>query len=212
MDESTFELLKAIIPSAITAVVAIIALITSAYSSHKATKTSYSNNIDNMRFTQKEKISDQIIEKASVLLTKTDPNYLNTIINEITPIEISKSEFTSIQKQLLSITDEIQTLSTNIKLLTYSIKDSNSEKLIYKIYEELDLVHSEIQDMILQLIQLYCALTPNGNIKNITVMPEKYKLEKSFSEKYPKIYTDLSVDIILLVETQKKNSIPQSKA
>lgn len=36
MDESTFELLKAIIPSAITAVVAIIALITSAYSSHKA--------------------------------------------------------------------------------------------------------------------------------------------------------------------------------
>ena len=72
MDESTFELLKAIIPSAITAVVAIIALITSAYSSHKATKTSYSNNIDNMRFTQKEKISDQIIEKASILLTKTE--------------------------------------------------------------------------------------------------------------------------------------------
>lgn len=72
MNNLTFELLKAIVPSAITAVVAIIALITSAYSSHKATKTSYSNNIDNMRFTQKEKISDQIIEKSSILLTKVD--------------------------------------------------------------------------------------------------------------------------------------------
>lgn len=211
MSESAFELLKAIIPSAITAVVAIIALVTSAYSSHKATKTSYNNNVDNMRFTQKEKISDQIIEKASILLTKSDPNYLNTIINGITPMEISDSEFTSVQKQLLSITDEIQTLSINIKLLSYTIRDANSEKLIYKIYEEMDLIHNQVQDMILQLIQLYLALTPNGNIKNITVMPEKYKLEKSFSEKYPKIYTDLSVDIISLVEILKKNSIPQSK-
>lgn len=211
MSESTFELLKAIIPSIITAVVAIIALITSAYSSHKATKTSYSNNIDNMRFTQKEKISDQIIEKSSVLLTKSDPNYLNTIINEITPREITVTEFTNIQKQLLSIIDEVQTLSTNIKLLSYAIKDSDSEELIYKIYEEMDLVHNQIQNMILQLIQLYLALTPNGNIKNIVVMPEKYKLEKSFSETYPKIYEDLSVDIILLVEILKKKSIPQSK-
>lgn len=122
MSESAFELLKAIVPSAITAIVAIIALITSAYSSHKATKTSYNNNVDNMRFTQKEKISDQIIEKASILLTKSDPNYLNTIINEITPMEISDSEFTSVQNRLLSITDEIQTLSINIKLLSYAIK------------------------------------------------------------------------------------------
>ena len=37
MSETTFELLKAIIPSVITASVAIIALITSAYSSKKAT-------------------------------------------------------------------------------------------------------------------------------------------------------------------------------
>ncbi len=211
MSESAFELLKAIVPSAITAIVAIIALITSAYSSHKATKTSYNNNIDNMRFTQKEKISDQIIEKASILLTKSDPNYLNTIINGITPMEISDSEFTSVQNQLLSITDEIQTLSTNIKLLSYTIKDTNSEALIYKIYGEMDLIHNQVQDMILQLIQLYLALTPNGNIKNIAVMPEKYKLEKSFSEKYPKIYTDLSIDIISLVEILKKNSIPQGK-
>lgn len=55
MTETTFELLKAIIPSVITASVAIIALVTSAYSSKKATQISYSNNIDNMRFTQKEK-------------------------------------------------------------------------------------------------------------------------------------------------------------
>ncbi len=211
MSELTFELLKTIIPPVITAVVTIIALITSAYSSYKATKTSYSNNIDNMRFTQKEKISDQIIEKSSILLTKSDPNYLNTIINGITPIKISDSEFTGIQNQLLSITDEIQTLSINIKLLSYTIRDINSEKLIYKIYDEMDLIHIEVQDMILQLIQLYLALTPNGNIKNITVMSEKYKLEKDFSEKYPKIYTELSIDIISLVEMLKKNSIPQSK-
>ena len=126
-------------------------------------------------------------------------------------MEISDSEFTSVQNQLLSITDEIQTLSTNIKLLSYTIKDTNSEALIYKIYGEMDLIHNQVQDMILQLIQLYLALTPNGNIKNIAVMPEKYKLEKSFSEKYPKIYTDLSIDIISLVEILKKNSIPQGK-
>lgn len=88
MTETTFELLKAIIPSVITASVAIIALVTSSYSSKKATQISYSNNIDNMRFTQKEKLSDQIIEKTSLLLTITDPNYLNTIINKITPKEI----------------------------------------------------------------------------------------------------------------------------
>lgn len=90
-------------------------------------------------------------------------------------------------------------------------KYTNSEILIYKIYEEMDLIHNQVLDMILQLIQLYLALTPNGNIKNITVMPEKYKLEKSFSEKYPKIYTDLSIDIISLVEILKKNSIPKDK-
>jgi len=75
----------------------------------------------------------------------------------------------------------------------------------------MDLIHIQVQDMILQLIQLYLALTPNGNIKNISVIPEKYKLEKSFSEKYPKVYTDLSVDIISLVEMLKRNSIPQNK-
>ncbi len=41
MTETTFELLKAIIPSVITASVAIIALVTSSYSSKKATQISY---------------------------------------------------------------------------------------------------------------------------------------------------------------------------
>ncbi len=210
MSETTFELLKAIIPSVITASVAIIALITSAYSSKKATETSYSNNIDNMRFTQKEKISDQIIEKASSLLTITDPNYLNTIINKITPKEITNSEFTKIQRQLLSITDDIQTLATNIKLLSYAVKDAESIQLIGKIYGEMDSAHDQIHDMILKLIQLYLALTTNGNIKNINVMAEKYKLEISFSETYPSSYVDLSEDIINLVDILKKKSIPQN--
>lgn len=210
MSETAFELLKAIIPSVITATVAIIALITSAYSSKKATKTSYSNNIDNMRFTQKEKISDQIIEKASLLITKADPNYLNTVINEIVPKEITDTEFTNIQTRLLSITDDIQTLSTNIKMLSYSIRESETEALIFKTYDEMDSIHSQIQEMIMQLIKIYLALTPNGNIENITVMSEKYKLEISFSETYPKIYSDFAVDMMQLVAMLKKNSIPQN--
>lgn len=208
MSETTFELLKAIIPSLITAAVAIIALITSAYSAKKATETSYSNNIDNMHFAQKEKISDQIIEKASALITKTDPNYLNTVINEITPKEISDLEFTSIQTRLLSITDDIQTLSTNIKMLSYSIRESETETLIFKTFSEMDSIHNEVQEMIMQLIKIYLALTPNGNIEDLSVMPEKYKLEKSFSETYPPIYTDFVVDMMQLIEMLKKNSIP----
>lgn len=211
MSETTFELLKAIIPSVITASVAIIALITSAYSSKKATETSYSNNIDNMRFTQKEKISDQIIEKASLLLTITDPNYLNTIINKITPKEITDSEFTEIQSSLLSVSDNIQTLSTNIKLLSYSVREPQTEEIIFKIFNEMDSIHKQVDDMIMQLVKIYCALTPNGNIENITVMAEKYKLETSFSETYPEYYKDFSVDMILLVELLKKNSIPHNK-
>lgn len=211
MTETTFELLKAIIPSVITASVAIIALVTSAYSSKKATQISYSNNIDNMRFTQKEKLSDQINEKTSLLLTITDPNYLNTIINKITPKEITDSEFTEIQTKLLSVPDNIQTLSTNIKLLSYSIREPQTQEIIFKIFNEMDYLHKQVEDMIMKLIKIYCALTPNGNIENITVMAEKYKLETSFSKTYPKYYEDFSVDMVLLVETLKKNSIPQNK-
>ena len=50
MTETTFELLKAIIPSVITASVAIIALVTSAYSSKKATQISYSKNIEKKNY------------------------------------------------------------------------------------------------------------------------------------------------------------------
>lgn len=211
MSETTFELLKAIIPSIITASVAIIALVTSAYSSKKATQTSYSNNIDNMRFTQKEKISDQMIEKASLLLTVTDPNYLNTIINKITPKAITDSEFTEIQNSLLSVSDNIQTLSTNIKLLSYAVKDAESMQLIGKVYNEMDAIHKQVEDMILKLIKLYRALTPKGNVENINVMAEKYKLEISFSKTYSPFYVNFSEDIINLVDILKKNSIPQNK-
>lgn len=75
----------------------------------------------------------------------------------------------------------------------------------------MDYLHKQVEDMIMKLIKIYCALTPNGNIENITVMAEKYKLETSFSKTYPKYYEDFSVDMVLLVETLKKNSIPQNK-
>lgn len=208
MEETTFELLKAIIPSIITATVAIIALITSAYSSKKATKTAYNNNIDNMRFTQKERISDQVIEKASDFITKADPNHLNTVINGITPKEITNTEFTDIQTKLLSITDEIQTLSTVLKMLLNSIVEPETQNLVYKIYEEMDSIHSQVQEMIMQLIKIYLALTPNGNIENKTVMPEKYKLENSFSESYSDLYKDFAIDMMNLVRILKMNSIP----
>lgn len=208
MSELEFELLKAIIPSVITAAVAMVALITSAISSRKTNQTSYKNNIENMRFTQKEKISDQIIEKAAVLFTKTDPNYLNTLINEITPVSITEQDYIAIQNRLLGLTDEIQTLSNTIKMLSFSLQDKETESLRNRLFEEMDMLHSEIHDMIMQLLKLYIALTPNGNINNIVVLSEKKKLEKAFSEKYSKMYVDAYIDVIDLITYIKQHSIP----
>ena len=208
MSEATMELIKSIIPSIITATVAVIALISAAISSKKATQTSYNNNIDNMRFVQKEKISDQFIERSSVFLTKTDPNKLNTKINTLVPREITESEFSHEQEKLLSITDDIQTTATIIKMLLYSVRDEENEALVNTIFTQMDQVHSEIQDMLLELNQLYLAMTPNGNIKNIEITPEKYKLEKSFSESYPKLYAQLAANMIKLTKALKESSIP----
>lgn len=208
MTKTTVELLKAIIPSIITAIVAIIALITSAISSKKSNKTSYDISINNMRFTQKEKISDQFIEKSSVFLTKTDPNKLNTLINTLVPRTLTESEFSQEQEKLLSITDDIQTTATIIKMLLYCIRDKDNEDLVNTIFVQMDQAHEKIQKMILELDQLYLAMTPNGNIKNIDILPEKYKLENEFSEQYSKLYTELASNIIKLTKVLKESSIP----
>ena len=84
-----------------------------------------------MRFTQKEKVADQIAEKAAILLTKCDPNVLNTVINEIVPRPISHEENGKIRRYLLGIADEIQTYSNVIKMLSYSIFDS--EEMLRKL-------------------------------------------------------------------------------
>ena len=38
--------------------------------------------------------------------------------------------------------------------------------------------------MLLRLVEIYTAMTPEGNIKGINVMEEKMRLERSFSEGY----------------------------
>lgn len=208
MSETTIDLLKAIVPSIITATVAVIALITAAVSSKKATQMSYNNNIDNMRFVQKEKISDQFIERSSTYINKTDPNRLNTMINMLVPRVLTESEFSYEQEKLLSITDDIQTTATIIKMLLYAVLDEENKDIVYTIFSQMDQAHSEIHDMILELNQLYLAMTPKGNIENIEIMPEKYKLERSFSEKYSGLYTDLAANIIKMTRLLKENSIP----
>ena len=94
------KIITNILPALITALVSIIAMITSYKASKNTQKQSYNNNVDSMRFTQKEKVADQIAEKSAILLTKCDPNVLNTIINEIVPRPISHEENGNIRRYL----------------------------------------------------------------------------------------------------------------
>lgn len=113
-----------VLPTLITAFVSTIAMITSYKTSKNARKQSYDNNVDSMRFTQKEKVADRIAEKAVILLTKCDPSVLNTVINEVVPKTISHEENGNVRRYLSGIADEIQTYSNVIKMLSYSIFDS----------------------------------------------------------------------------------------
>ena len=102
-----------------------------------------------MRFTQKEKVADQIAEKAAILLTKCDPNVLNTVINEIVPRPISHEENGKIRRYLLGIADEIQTYSNVIKMLSYSIFDS--EEMLRKLEkvwnDDRDAAHPQVDSL-----------------------------------------------------------------
>lgn len=198
-----------ILPTLITAVVSSIAMIISYKASNDTRKQSYNNNVDSMRFTQKEKVADQIAEKAAILLTKSDPNVLNTVINEIVPRPLSHEENGIIRSGLLRIADEIQTYSNIIKMLSYSIFDN--EEMLMKleiVWSQMDAVYEKCSGMLLKLADIYTAMTPEGNIKGINVMEEKKKLEVSFPKEYKQLYSELHISMSDLVWYIRKQSIP----
>lgn len=207
------EIITNVLPTLITAFVSTIAMITSFIVSKNAQKQSYNNNVDSMRFAQKEKVADQIAEKAAILLSKCNPNVLNTVINEFIPRPISHEENGKIRRYLLGRADEIQTYSNVIKMLSYSIFDSEEMlKKLQKVWEEMDAVDKKCSDMLLNLAEIYTALTPEGNIKGINVMEEKRKLETSFPEEYRELYVQLDLLIADLVWYIRKQSIPNDKS
>lgn len=204
------KILESILPALITGFVSIIALITSYKAAKNASVQSYNNNVDSMKFTQKEKVADQLSEKIAILLTKCDPNVLNTVINEIVPRSISHEENAYIRGKLLGISDEIQTLSNIIKMLTYSIFDS--EEFLRKLEDvgnKLDIVNCKCSEMLFRLIEIYTAMTPEGRIKNINVMDEKHRLEREFSEEYREMYIQLHLVLSDLVWYIRQQSIPK---
>lgn len=205
------KILMSALPALITGFISMIALITSYKASKNASKQSYNNNVDSMKFTQKEKVADQLAEKSAVLLTKCDPNVLNSIINEMSPRSISHEENANIRRHLLETSDEIQTLSNIIKMLTYSVFD-NEEFLrrLESIGNNLDAVNEKCSSMLLRLAEIYTAMTPEGRIKNINVMEEKLKLERTFSEEYREEYIQLHLSLSDLIWYIRQQSIPKS--
>ncbi len=204
------KILENILPALITGFVSVIALITSYKAAKNSSKQSYNNNVDSMKFTQKEKVADQLAEKAAILLTKCDPNVLNTLINEIVPRSISHEENANIRRRFLGISDEIQTLSNIIKMLTYSIFDNEEFlKKLEDIGNKLDAVNCKCSEMFLRLVEIYTAMTPEGRIKNISIMDEKLRLEREFSEGYREMYIQLHLSLSDLIWYIRQQSIPK---
>lgn len=204
------KILISVLPAFITGFVSMIALITSYKAAKNSTRQSYNNNVDSMKFTQKEKVADQVAEKSAILLTKCDPNVLNTVINELVPRPISHEENANVRRRLLGIADEIQTLSNIIKMLTYSVFDS--EEFLRKLEDignKLDVVNEKCSTMLLRLAEIYTAMTPEGRIKNINVMEEKKNLEQSFPEGYRESYIQLHLALSDLIWYIRQQSIPK---
>lgn len=201
------------LPTLITAFVSIIAMVVSYMSTRKSTKQSYNNNIYSMRFAQKEKVADQIAEKAAILLTKCDPSVLNTVINELVPRQISHEENANIRRYLLGIADEIQTYSNVIKMLSHSILDSKEMlSKLEKVWTEMDTTNQICSDMLLKLVNIYTAMTPEGVIKSINIMEETMKLERTFSETYKDIYCQLHQSMTDLLWYIRNQSIPEASS
>lgn len=207
-----YDVMISAIPAIITAVVSVVALISSYKASKNATKQTYINNVDNMLFSQREKIADQISEKAALLLRKCDPNVLNTLINEIDPKPLSNAENAAIRTRLLSVSDEIATLSNIIKMLAVSILNTEELNFVFKeAAGKMDIASEQCGSMLLHLTKLYNALTRDGNLQNINVMEAIIELEHNFSEEYRDVYIDLFEALSKLVSCIRTLSIPDRK-
>lgn len=207
------NILQVILPSTITATVSIVAIIVSYISSNNSLKNSYENNINNMRFSQKEKVVDQISEKVAALLTKCNPNTLNTLINDIVPREISHEDNRVIRTRLLGISDEIQTLSNTIKMLTYSIFDDKDMLSKFEdLSNKLDDVESRCSKMLFKLSNIYASMTPEGRIRNMNIMEELRTLERNFSEEYRTPFIELNVALFDMIWYIRRQSIPTEKS
>jgi len=195
--------LALILPSLIAGIISIVSIINN-YRSSKL------NHIRSMVFTQKEKVVDQFIEKSSELIAISDPLVLNTKINEFTPTIISHREFMLIMQDLMSIDNRVQTLSSIIKLHTWSVYEKNTIKELGDMFSAVDEVQKLIQDMILKLIKLHSSNTKEGEFLRINPMEIKENLEKDFSENYREPYIVMVVSItnvtkLLRIEAVKLN-------
>ncbi len=176
-------------------------------------RTTKYNHTQNMIFTQKEKVVDNFIEKSSELIAITDPLILNSKINEYTPTIISHSQFMLIMQDLLSIDNKVQTLSSVIKLHTYSIFEMGTLNQIADMYKSIDTVHDLIQKMILNLIKLHSSNTEEGSFLREGINDLKNNLERDFSEKYKEPYIDMVTSITFVAKLLREDAknIPQKK-
>lgn len=206
------DIILSILPSVITAAVSILAIIFSYNSSNRTLIMSQSNNIDNMRFSQKDKVADKISEKSAELLSKCNPNTLNTLINNFVPNKITHEENRAIRNHLLGISDEIQTLCNVIKMLTYSILDTEEMLRKFKdLSNKLDDVESLCSKMLLELSNMYTSMTPEGQIiNNINIMDELRSLESRFSYDFRNPYIELSTALPDMIWYIRKQAVPLS--
>lgn len=193
-----------ILPSLIAGTVSIVSLITN----HRSSKVGQAKN---MVFAQKEKVADQFIEKSSELIAITDPLVLNAKINEYTPTIITHDEFMRIMQELLSVDNRVQTLSTVIKLHTWSIYEENRLKDVDEMFSSIDVVQKHIQDMIMELIKLHSSNTEQGRFMKPNPMEEKQDLERHFSEAYREPYCAMVVAITQMAKLLRREALDTKK-
>lgn len=158
-------------------------------------RSSKINNLKNMIFAQREKVIDSFIEKSAELIAITDPLILNSKINEYTPLTIPHSQFMEIMQNLLSIDNKVQTLSSVIKLYTYSVYSENNLQEISKMYECIDCVQEKVQKLVLNLVKLHSSNTQEGAFLRSGISELKSNLERTFSEDFREPYIQMVVSI-----------------
>ena len=85
-------------------------------------------------------------------------------------------------------------------MLTYSIFED--EAMLNKLGDtgsKLDAVCEKSSAMILKLCDIYTAMTPEGSIKNLNIMEEISKLQRTFSEEYKEPYIQLHLALSDLI-------------